>query len=120
MDISELIAKRDSLIGEFVRSVTAAKGDAAALARPVALREARVEALTARIAFIETRRDEEVARAMARIAAIRSEIDALEREGASDRKLLAPVLNAKTGGKDAAVRKRAPTKPRGGKTAAAK
>lgn len=104
MNISELLKQRDAVMKEFSKGLRMSKPDAAMIARPLAVREARAAALEARINMIEARRIDQNARVDAEVTALVAEIATLKTDIARGQDMLAPLANKSSGKKAAAAK----------------
>lgn len=94
MDLKALIAGRDAIISDLKISLKTNTVDAAVAARPVALQQARIDTLNARIAALQQAKSDQAARIDTSIADLRDEISGLETQLKSSKAQLAQVEKA--------------------------
>jgi len=94
MDIKALIDRQQALIDEMAAALQPRGVDATLAARPVAMEETRIAALEARVEALDQAKRDRVASIDASIATLKDDIAASQLRLESERKRLAPLLQA--------------------------
>lgn len=94
MTIEELLKEQDRLAGEFAETMKSGAADAAMLARPVALQQARAATLKSRMEGLDARRATMLAQFDAEMEELTLELRTVETRMEADGKIFAPALDA--------------------------
>ena len=99
MSIAKLLEEHRALLDEADRSATFGAVTAAQVRRPLELQEQRVAAIKRRIEALEASKQEYASRVDETVKALREDLAGLERQMASDRDTLGPIVKAIEGGR---------------------
>jgi DNA-binding transcriptional MerR regulator len=101
MSIAKILEQHDALVAEAGKAARFGAVTSAQLSRPVELQEQRAAAIKQRIEALQASKQDHAQRVDEAIKALRSDLAGLEKKIATDRKALAPALEAMAAGRGA-------------------